>query len=277
MRLDCTITEIIRKEFDALWRCTQLGNTLEISTPYRMPDSTLFTLFLTERGERNIACDGGRIWELLREHCELGEEEWSASLRLMAKDHGLKEGSDDGTPVFFKECQGKKLLGSIAFDVANFATMAANVLISVGREDAEAEEKEIRFQREAHEFIRGSLRSGQTLLTNHRIDRGPDIRFSAVIRTGLSLSVVSYIGGASVSLFRKNISDAADSFREAWESPLGRNGNIKHTIPLLNSRATGYKQPRRLEHRLEKLKRDAKQSPISWSENYLLERLLKAA
>ena len=276
MRLDCTITEIIRKEFDALWRCTQLGNTLEISTPYRMPDSTLFTLFLTKRGERNIACDGGRIWELLQEHCELSEDEWSESLRSMAKEYGLKEGSDDGTPVFFKECKGTKLIGSIAFDVANFATLAANVLMSAGQEDAEEEEKEARFHTEAHEFIRSVIRPNQVLMTNHPIDRGPDIRFSAVIRTGLSLSVISYIGGSKLPLFRKNISDAADSFKELWDSPLGRNGTIKRTIPLLNSRAKGY-QPRRLEPRLAKLKRDAKQSPISWAENYLLERELRAA
>jgi hypothetical protein len=273
MRLDCKITDRIREEFDTLWRCEQRGNTLEIATPYRMPDSTLFTLFLTQRAQRYIACDGGRIWELLRERCELEEKDWLAELRALAKAHGLKEGSDEGTPVFFKDCQEEKLIGSISFDVANFATMAANVLLSIDREEEDEKEKETRFQRDADTFIRSVLRPDQTLQKNHQIDRGPDVRFSAVISSSSNLWIVSYIGGAGPSLFRKNISDAAYSFKEAWESPLGKNGRIKRTIPLLNSRARGY-QPRRLAHRLSELKHEAKQEPLSWSENYQLERLL---
>lgn len=132
MRLDCQITEVLKSDFNTLWRCQQRGKTIEISTPYRMPDSTLFTLFLTEREDRYIACDGGRIWELLEQHCELPKDEALEMLRELARERGLKEGTNEGTPVFYKDCRDVKLVSSITFDVANFATMAANVVLAIG-------------------------------------------------------------------------------------------------------------------------------------------------
>jgi len=274
MRLDCKITDLIREDFNALWRCSQRGETLEISTPYRMPDSTLFTLFLTERGNRFIACDGGRIAELLTERCELPQAEWRHELGLIAKEHGMKEGSSDGVPVFFKDCREQKLISSIAFDVANFATMAANILVSMGEEeeDEEETEKETRFSRDAHRYIETVKRPDQTLLRNHRIIGGPDLQFSAVVRTSSNLWIFLYIGGADVSQFRKNISDAALSFKEARHSRIA--SQIKATVPILNSRAKGYKR-RKLIHRISELEHEAHQSAISFlGEKYLIPRIL---
>lgn len=133
MTISHSLYEKIKGEFNTLWSFSKLGNTVEISTPYRMPDSTLFTLFLTKRGDRYIACDGGRLWELILDRCELPEDEAIAELRAMAKENGLKEGNDDGVPIFFKDCRKENLVGSISFDVASFATMAANVLIFTKR------------------------------------------------------------------------------------------------------------------------------------------------
>src|SRR4051812_28375131 len=104
MRLDCNITDRIREEFCALWSCSQIGETLEIVTPYLMPDSRLFVLYVTERNDRLIACDGGRIWELASAHSDRPREETLADLRALAKANEIKEGNANATPLFYKDC-----------------------------------------------------------------------------------------------------------------------------------------------------------------------------
>ena len=270
MNLDCKITEQIMADFNALWRCSQRGETLEISTPFRMPDSTLFSLFLTELDSRFIASDGGGIAELLMEHSCLPEEEWKSELSALAKTQGLKEGSNEGMPIFFKDCREEKIISSISFDVANFATMAANLLISAEEVEEQAKETDSRFQSKAHEFLRETIRdTGRSFHTNYKIPNGPDVTFSAVIESSSNLWVVSYIMGSALKQFRSNLSDTAISFKEAWTSDAAP--KIKRTIPLMNSDSHGY-QPRRLRSRFQFLETEAKESPISWADNYLLTR-----
>lgn len=124
---DCSIADLIIKDFDALWMRKLCGNALEIVTPYLMPNSKFFMLYVTKREERYIACEGGSIRTALHDFGEFTESELSA-LRELAKAHGIKEGDNKGEPIFFKECTDPKLISSIAFDVSNFSTMAAHVL-----------------------------------------------------------------------------------------------------------------------------------------------------
>jgi hypothetical protein len=268
MNLDCRITELLKADFNTLWRCSQLGDTLEISTPYRMPDSTLFSLFLTEREDRFIASDGGAVAELLVEHSYLPEEEWKRELSALAKTHGLKEGANEGVPIFFKDCKEEKIISSISFDVANFATMAANLLISVEEVEEQGKETDSRFQSKAHDFLLDTIRdTGRSFYTNHKIPNGPEVNFSAVIESSSNIWVVSYITGSGLKRFRSNLSDTAISFKEAWSSDAAP--KIKRTIPLMNSDSRGY-QPMRMRPRIRFLEDEAKESAVSWAENYLL-------
>lgn len=273
MTLDCKTADRIRQEFGTLWRCSKLGNTLEISTPYAMPDSTLFTLFLTTRGDRIIACDGGRIAELLTEFCDLPPDEWRMELDALAETHGLKVGSDHGTPVYFKECRDKKLIGSIAFDVANFALMAANVILAQALA-AEETEKEKRFVTEARAFIAGIKAHDQILQANFVLDDVPGVKFSVAVISSSRLWLVSCVSGSSLLAFRRNASDAALNMKDAWESRL--RPHIVRMIPLLNNEAHGY-EPRFLRTRIAELKKDARQEPVLWTERDRLAELLAAA
>ena len=273
MRLDCTITEHIKADFNHLWRCTHRGNTLEISTPYVMPDSTLFTLFLAQRADRIIACDGGRIWELVKERCQLPEGEALAELQALANENDVKQTQDHGVPVFYKDCREEKLVSSIAFDVANFATMAASVMISLA-DDREEKEQEKRFNTTAGDYIQTILRPDQRLMRHHEIQGVPDVKFSGVIESRSRLTIVSYIGGTTVSEFRKNAGDVALNFKDARASSMGQ--RINSTIPILNNGARGY-DPAKLAPRLQELKQLAKQEPITWLERDALKGLLAAA
>jgi hypothetical protein len=114
---------------------SNMGDTLEISVPYLLPDSTLLSLFLTQRGDRYIVCDGGGIMEILSEYCPLPLDETMISLQSIARKFGVKEGESEGAPLFFKECLDPKLISSLAFDIANFVSMATSSLVSASSDD----------------------------------------------------------------------------------------------------------------------------------------------
>lgn len=128
MKIDCSIAETMKADFGALWRCSQRGNAVEVVTPFPMPDSTFLSLFFTQRGERLIACDGGGIWEVIRNSITGPKKDALIELRTLAADRHISEGENDGGPVFFKECKDEKLLSSIAFDLAHFAVAASNAI-----------------------------------------------------------------------------------------------------------------------------------------------------
>ena len=278
MSLDCSITELLKSDFSTLWRCKMEGETVEVSTPYPMPDSTFLSLFLTQRGNRYIACDGGRLWEMIKTHGALSEKDALAELRAIATHSEMKEGNADGLPIFFKECSEIRLISSISFDVAAFATMAASALLSVAEgEEVVSEERETRFQTDANNHLKTILRPDQHLLPTHELEGVPDTRFGAIVESGPWLWVVSYISGNSTLNFKKNIAHTAYNFRDLWNSPLARAGRIRKTISVMNSDARGYDWLR-LQHRISLLKDEAKGTePISWAENYLLPHLLDAA
>lgn len=128
---DFSVAETIQTEFASLWASKQRGATVEVTMPYLMPDSTLFSLYLTERDGRFIACEGGDVWEVVVRMADVLDGTELTQLRALASAHGLKEGDRAGLPIFFKECREPHLIASISFDVANWAVMAAHVVIAV--------------------------------------------------------------------------------------------------------------------------------------------------
>ena len=86
--------------------------------------------------------------------------------------------------------------------------------------------------------------------------------------------IVSYIGGTTVSEFRKNAGDVALNFKDARASSMG--ALINKTIPILNDDARGY-DPSKLAPRLQELRQLAQQPPIIWSHPERLKALMEAA
>ena len=272
MKLTCDIVETLQQDFNALWRCQQRGNTVEISVPYLLPDSTLVSLFLTQRNERIIVCDSGGIMEFLSEHCPLPEDEFLPALREMASKFGVKEGRLSNAPLFFKECTNPKLISSLVFDVASFVTMAASALVSVGIEDPETV-RSTRFESQADSFIR-SIKPADLIVASSTIPEVPGFRFSSVLRGPESRTwLISYISGSNLTTFRKNVNDTAKSFKHAWESNLGP--RIARTIPLLNNEASGY-DPDKLDWQIRDLQADAHNSLVRWTNKEELKELLRS-
>ena len=273
MSLDCSITEILKADFNTLWRCKHLGNTVEVVTPYLMPDSTFLTLFFTQRDDRLIACDGGRIWELIRETIGGSEDDALGELRAFAEENEIREGENNGAPVFFKECKDKKLLSSIAFDLGNFATMASNVLLSAYAD--EPEEKETRFVTEVRGYLSRIIPtdSRRQLHFNHPVPGVSNVKFSAVVESTSRLSIVSCINGSSFTEFRKNMVDAAFNLNRAWHS--GTKSVLDQTVPVIHNTARGY-DPAKLEEQIEDLRKKARTQPVLWSHKEELRKRLAA-
>lgn len=260
MKLDCQITESLQRDFSALWKCEQRGNSLEITTPYLLPDSTLLSLFLTQREGRFIVSDGGGAYEVISDYCPLPQSKAMAELQAYAHKFGLKEGHSEGKPLFFKECSDVHLISSLAFDVAMFATMATSALVSASEEI----ETEDRFKIQADAYLGAIKPIGITMHTRHQIPEVPGVRFSAVLTGPARVWLVSYVTGSNITYFRRSLADTVMNFRHAWNSPL--KGHIGRTIPILNDEATGYR-PSELAWRLHDLQRESRDSVVRWSEH----------
>lgn len=239
-----------------------MGETLEISTPYLFPDSTLVSVFLTQRGERFIVCEGGGLIDLLEEYCALPEDEIKSSLHSMARKFGMKQGEMDAKVLFFKDCTDQKLISSLIFDVANFATTAANALVSASTEEPDVPPEQ-RFEKKAERFIRSIVSEGQEFNPRHEIPPVPGVRFSAVVYAKSHACIISYINGHDMTAFRKNTNDTLANFKKARASSWA--SRITATIPFLNNHAEGY-DPQKLSYYIKELEDVAGQSAILWEE-----------
>src|SRR5437870_9715243 len=173
MKLDCQITDSLQRDFSALWKCQQRGNSLEITTPYLLPDSTLLSLFLTQRENRFIVCDGGGVFEVIEDYCPFPRPKAIAELQGYAHKFGLKQGHSEGKPLFFKDCDDIRLVSSLAFDVATFATMATSAMVA----SAEEIETEDRFKVKADAFLK-TVKPDLRVETRQRISEVPGFTFS---------------------------------------------------------------------------------------------------
>lgn len=274
-KLTCEITELIQKDFTSLWKCKQGGDTLEITTPYLLPDSTLFSVFLTIRAKRYIVCDGGSIAEILAEHSPIPSEEIDASLEGMAARFKIKVGTSnvENQKLFFKECGDISLISSLIFDVASFAVAATNSLIST--EDGTTEsDLNNKFSSKADAFLKGAVNStGLQLIPRSGIEEVPDVKFSAVLKSSSKVWLISYVNGATITHFKKNIAETKMNFDHAWGSRLS--GHIVKTIPLLNDEATGYK-PQKFQWQLAELEASSKDSVTNWKQRESLIGLIAA-
>lgn len=131
--VDLALADQIQSEFATLWHSKINSKTLEISTPYKLPGSTLFTLMITTRDDRWIACDGGHICEILSD-LEYLDGAALIQLRKIAEEHSVKmddsRGDSQGYTIFYKDTKSPKCIGSIAFDICTFAMVATHIIAS---------------------------------------------------------------------------------------------------------------------------------------------------
>ncbi len=121
--LDNSTFDAIRDDFRSLWSFKKHEDSLEISTPFLYPGSDMVRVFVTQREDRFIVTENGDVAEVLRELLET--DDFRERLNAMAAAFGMKKGENHGETIYFKDCTDPKLISSIMFDVATFASRAA--------------------------------------------------------------------------------------------------------------------------------------------------------
>jgi hypothetical protein len=270
-KINCKITERIQKDFNSIWRCKQRGDTIEISTPYLLPDSTLLSLFITTRTEKGvekfIVHDGGSIFQIISENCPLPDDEIKSSLDGFSAKYGIRQCLDASKQkVFFKDCKKKSLISSIAFDLASFATTATNVLVATSVDEPNIEPDK-RFQRNADSFIKTAIHSsGLKFKPRHEIkEYFPGIKFSGVINSSNRIWIVSYVTGSDLTYFRRSVAETNMNFEHVWKSRQSISNHIGRTIPLLNTDAKGY-EPNKLKWQIDMLQESSKNNLVKWTD-----------
>src|SRR5665213_1029683 len=274
-KINCHITEAIQKDFSSLWTCKQRGKTVEISTPYLLPDSTLLSLFITERNKKIIIHDGGSISQIVSEHCRLPDDEIKALLDGFSAQHGINHTiGANKQKIFFKACDKKKLISSAAFDLASFAMTATNGLVAASIDEPDLE-LDKRFQRIADIFIKTVTHStGLKFKPRQEIREFPGIKFSGVINNSSTFWIVYYVTGSELGYFRRSLAETIVNFGHVWKSKQTILKHIGRTIPVLNTNAGGYK-PDKLDWQIKDLKDAAAGTLLPWSTKESLLELLK--
>ncbi len=262
--INCQITKVIQKDFNSLWQCKQRGNTIEISTPYLLPDSTLLSLFITERNKKFIVHDGGSIAQIVTDNCPFPDDEIKASLEGFAAKYGVKQCWDASKQkIFFKDCGKKPLISSLAFDLASFATTVTNVLVAASYDEPDVEVDE-RFQRNADSFIKSAIPTGLIFKPRQEIKEVPGVKFSGIISRSNRIWLVSYVTGSTLPYFVRSVAMAKMNFEHVWKvTQLA--GYIGRTIPLINTDAGGYK-PDKLKWQLPDLQAASKDTLVKWAD-----------
>lgn len=265
--MDCRILQAFKDDFSALWQCRALGSSIEITTPFLLPDSTLLSLFLTTRAGQKVVCEGGTISEILDEECGFPADEVESVIETYKTRFGVRETKGEGgIPMYYKITSLDSLITSIAFDLANFALAVINALAGGVSEDAIGE-PESNFKTQANDFFRGLLSPRVNVSFNKELPQVKGVKFSAIITSANKFCLIQYINGANLSYFRKSATEAMFNFEQAASSTL--EDKIIKKVPLVNNTAKGYK-PAKLEAHFSRLNSITGSSLTNWTEKDIL-------
>jgi hypothetical protein len=262
---------MLKGDFGALWHCKQLGNTIEITTPYLYPDNSFVSIFITKRSNRFVVSDAGHASEFFKSAKD--DEPFFASLIAKARlVHNVSEYKQGDRTFYLKETKDIKLVSSIAFDVASFLVASSNAAELAIAEDDSGDKNS--FRARADKYIKPQITRGRTVKFNQKIPEIKEATFSAVITEASKLLIVIYLTGSNLKYFQLSVANAIFNVESANHSSI--HGHIKGIYPLVDDDALGY-QPRHLNQRLGKLTAVAKSKVILWRQKEELTKQLMAA
>lgn len=273
MQIRCSdIIDAIRADFGALWSCSMAGNTLEISTPYLLPNDDALTVYVTTRGDRIIVSDGGFVSEFLAENSSLAGDKLDACKDHFASRHEIKshQNSSDGLIYYFKEANSLHLVSSLIFDVGNFVTALTNAAIPQAEMEELRDQK--RFNGQADSYIKTLLPTIGVRKFRKKIGELPSVRFGAVVSSDSHLWLVSYVSGSTQSAFVHNISMAYMNFTLTRKNPICEASTL---IALVNDTAEGYRPMKQGAH-LDELHSVTGLEPIPWTQRSRLQNALSS-
>jgi len=238
--MNCDIIHIFRSDFSALWQCKRAGGSLQITTPFVLPNSILLSIYLTEREGRYIACDGGVIAEMIEENCDFPPDEVAGVIDSFKSRFGVSQAKGPEGILYYISCSDQKLITSISFDLSNFVLAVMTTLSAEHVEEEEKEPGEPNFNNKATTFLSSLNIPSLNFVFHKELESLKGIKFSAIASSNDRYWIFSYIAGSTVTNFRKNTIETIWNFDQADKSRV--KGRIASKISLIHDRAKGYKR-----------------------------------
>ena len=120
----------IRGDFDSLWAFKNRQESVEFITPYSTMAGEFVSVFLTQRDDKYVISDGGRLHEL----ASTQEVNLKTRLRIHYQDlcekYAIKESLrlSDGHVFCYKNTHQLSMLSACIYDLARFQEMVANAV-----------------------------------------------------------------------------------------------------------------------------------------------------
>lgn len=270
MNLSCNeLLTALRQDFGVFWTCKRIGETLELSTPYLLPNHDLLQLYLTIRDDRIIVTDGASVSNYLGEELDADALETESGITLFLNSHAvLKHQAPDGRVFYYKETNRLELISSLIFDLGNFATAVTSTIASQFSDTVETAAIH-RFTTKAKTFLLDSVKliPNRHIEFNKGLDDLTEVKFNAIITDTLEATfrprrwLISYVTGSNSTDFAHNCNKAIVNYTLFKNSSTDNRAIL---IPLLNNESPGY-QPSKFEARLTHLKAITGRAPILWT------------
>jgi hypothetical protein len=190
-----TVLDSLRNDFGALWKCKKLGDTLEIVTPFLLPNHDCLSIFITERGARIIVTDGGELEQFLKEDLGVELAELDGFRDHLLADHKVfRHVSGAQQAYYFKETENPELIPSLVFDLGNFAVAFSSAAATTTAEEADNLPETVTFKNQADDYIRKIAPHSAQISFRAEVSE-IKANFSAVITYQSRLSLVYYVYG----------------------------------------------------------------------------------
>ena len=236
------IFEELKGDFNSIWSMKDRQATKEFITPYSTLAGEFVSVFLTQRDNRYVISDGGRLHEIA------GEQ--GVSLRMRPRFHysdmldkyAIKETIRERDKKIFcyKTTQDPRVLTSYIYDVARFQEVVANsIFVETVFEEREESREERYFATRVRHLLDEKVRALSTPSQRYELFRDENVRFlkftTGIRKVGTqNIWLGMTIHRSSIPVYERGVFLADCGFRHAlkyFPSFTGKMGAIVDTLP----------------------------------------------
>jgi hypothetical protein len=236
------IFQEIKGDFDSVWSLRDRETTKEIITPYSTLAGEFVSVFLTQRDNRYVISDGGKLHEIA--------DEQDVSLRTrprfhyadMLEKYAIKETirAVDKKIFCYKTTLDIRMLSSFIYDVARFQEMVANSIFLETMFEEQEESREARyFATRVRRLLTEKARAFSTPNQKYELYRDDNVRFlkftTGIRQVGTpNIWWGMTIPRSSMAVYERGVFSADCGFRHAlkfFPSISGKMGAIVDVLP----------------------------------------------
>ena len=235
-----TLFNIVRRDFDSLWRMKIRGSSLEIITPFATTNDKFVSVFVSKRDDAYIVTDGGWIYEgRYDSELPLLDDIYVRVFDYYKSEYGINELTPNNYSLFYyKKTTDPNMISSLVFDLASFTNGVVSASLISYQEKKELEVSK-RFQSRANEYIKEIMPKDIRIRHNAwAIEKYKSLRFHALIPVHNRLTLISYVTGSKDDYFRNSLALANMRFEVVEKDGLG--GRIANKVLLIDDSVKSY-------------------------------------